>query len=361
MTQHYFIYWSSPMAINLDNINYKKQDPEGMIELIENFPQMCINARTITNNFALPSYYIKAKKFLMMGMGGSGAAGDIVCDLLRSKGIVAESMHDYSIPGWVDRDTVVIACSYSGNTEETIAGFLEAREKNAKLICITTGGKLKILANKFSVPTIHFDLKAQPRAAFPYLFIFIHSIFEKLGHLTLDDSDFSSVMDFIEKNILKFKSSTRTAANTAKTLALQIQNNIPVIYSSGILTQVGQRMKTQINENSKQFSFHEVLPELNHNSILGHFNPKTNIFIVSLESAFDHLRVTKRQNITSEILRRDKIKFERIKFVPNQGEVAEILTMVLFGDFVSYYLAILNNENPSSITNINYLKTELDK
>jgi len=134
-----------------------------------------------------------------------------------------------------------------------------------------------------------------------------------------------------------------------------------VIYSSGILTNVGQRMKTQLNENSKQFAYHEILPELDHNSVLGHFHPKSNVFVVSLESLFDHPRVTKRQNITCEILRHDKIKFERIKFVPNQGEVAEILSMVLFGDFVSYYCAILNNEDPTRIDNINYLKNELDR
>lgn len=349
------------MTISLDNINYKKQDREGMIEFIENFPQMCLDAKAIANSFALPSYYIKAKKFLLLGMGGSGVAGDIMCDLLFSRGVVAKSVHGYSIPGWVDSDTVVVVCSFSGNTEETLSAFLEAKEKGAKLICITTGGKLKTLAEKFQVPTISFFLQSQPRAALPYFLIFVHSIFEKLGHLNLTDSDFVSAMDFLEKNLMKFKSSTRSSANLAKTLALQIQNFVPVIYSSGTLTNVGQRMKTQINENSKQFAFHEILPELDHNSILGHFHPRTNIFVISLESAFDHARVTTRQNITSEILRRDKIKFERIKFVPNQGELAEILSMVLFGDFVSYYLAILNGENPSDIENINYLKKELDR
>ena len=349
------------MTINLDNINYKKQDRDGMIEFIENFPQMCLDAKAIANSFALPSYYIKAKKFLLIGMGGSGIPGDIVCDLLFSKGVVAQSVHGYSIPGWVDSDTVVIACSYSGNTEETLSAFLEAKEKGAKLVCITTGGKLKTLAEKFQVPTISFFLQAQPRAAFPYFLICIHSIFEKLGHLSLTESDFVSAMDFLEKNLLKFKSSTRTSANLAKTLAVQLQNFVPVIYSSGTLANVGQRFKTQINENSKQFAYHEILPELDHNSILGHFHPKTNIFVVSLESAFDHPRVTKRQNITNEILRRDRIKFERIKFVPNQGELAEVLSMVLFGDFVSYYLAILNGENPTDIENIDYLKKELEK
>ena len=349
------------MAINLDNIDYRKQDRDGMIDLIENFSQMCLDARTIASNFALPSYYIKAKKFLLVGMGGSGVAGDIVSDLLFPKGVVVQSVHGYDIPGWVDSDSVVIVCSYSGNTEETISAFLEAREKGAKIICITTGGKLKVLANKFQIPTMTFFVKEQPRAAFPHFFVLIHAIFEKLGHLTLSDSEFSSAIDFLEKNTLKFKSSTRIAANLAKTLALQIQNNIPVIYSSGLLANVGVRMKTQMNENSKQLSYVETLPEMNHNAILAYSHPKTNIFIVSLESAYDHSRVTKRQNLTCEILRQEKVKFERIKFVPAQGEVAEVLTMVLFGDFVSYYCAILNNEDPSVIKNIDYIKSELGK
>jgi glucose/mannose-6-phosphate isomerase len=332
-----------------------------MINFLENFPQMFQQAIIIANNFALPSYYIKAKKFLLLGMGGSGVAGDIISDLLFSKGIIALSMHDYGIPGWVDKDTVVIVCSYSGDTEEPLTGFLEAREKGAKLISITTNGKLKILSEKFGIPTILFNQKCPPRAAFPYDFIFILSIFEKLGHLNFSNSEFESAIEFLEKYHLKFKSSTKTVANLAKSLALKLFDKVPVIYSSGILKGAGQRIKTQLNENAKHFAFHEILPELNHNSILGHFHPKNNIFVISVESAFDHPEVTKRQNITCELLRRDNIKYERVKFVPNQGEIAEILTMVLFGDFVSYYLSILNNEDPSNIDNIVFLKNELER
>lgn len=350
------------MTINLDSINYKKQDRGGMINFIENLPQMCLDAQSISKSFVLPSYYIKAKKFLFVGMGGSGVANDIICDLLFHKRILVKSVHGYEIPGWVDSETVVIACSHSGDTEETINAFLEAKKKNAKLICITTGGKLGSLANKYQIPIISFYANMQPRAAIPYFLISIYSVFEKLGYFSNFDSDFDSAMESLEKYLLKFKSSTRTSANLAKQLALDIQNFIPVIYSSGNLTNVGQRIKTQINENSKHFAFHEILPELNHNSILAYFHPKkSDIFVISLESLFDNPRITKRQNITAEILRRDKIKFERIKFVPNQGELAEILTMILFGDFVSYYLAILNGENPTNIENINYLKKELDK
>ncbi len=349
------------MANNLDNINYKKLDPKMMLQFIENMPQICREAKKIVDQFALPSYYIKAKKFLLVGMGGSGSAGDVVFNLLSKSQIMVQSIHDYDIPGWVDSDTVVIACSYSGNTEETISAFIQAKEKGAKLISITTGGQLKMLSEKFSVPLIFFNFKCEPRAAFPFHFIFILSIFSKLGHYNFNDRDFENALAFVEKYMLKFKSSTKTSANIAKSLARNLFEHIPVIYSSGILKGVGTRLKTQINENSKHFAFCEEFPELNHNSLLGHLHPKNNIFVVSLESAFDYERVTKRQNITAQVLQKDKINFERIKFVPNESEVGEILAMVLFGDFVSYYLACLNQEDPSNMELIEDFKERLNK
>lgn len=351
------------MAISLDHINYKKQDPSNMIGKIESFPQMCVDAYKIAKSFALPSYYVKAKKFVLLGMGGSGAAGDVICDLLGKSNAIIKSIHDYNLPGWVDKDTVVIASSFSGETEETLEAFSKARDLGAKLLAIATGGKLKSLADKYQIPAITYSLvDYQPRAAFAYDFIFLLSIFVKLGFYTLNDQEFENAIDYLEKNILKIKSSTHSAANSAKLLAQKIYGKIPVVYSSGILTSMGQRMKTQINENAKIFSFHEVLPELDHNAILGYECNKKDVFVVSLESLFDHDRVTLRQNITCEILRKNKIAFERIKFVPNQGgEVAELLCAASFSDFVSYYLAILNRVDPTEIKNIEYLKEALAK
>jgi glucose/mannose-6-phosphate isomerase len=350
------------MSISLDHINFKKQDPKNMIGHIEAFPQMCRDARRIADDFALPSYYIKAKKFVLLGMGGSGAAGDIMADLLLKSNIVAESIHDYSIPEWVDKETVVIASSFSGDTEECLDAFMEARERGAKLIAITTNGKLRVMAEKFNIPIILYSLvDYQPRSAIAYDLLFIMAIFEKLGHYSLTDKEFDASMEFVEKNLLKVKSSTHSVSNPAKILANKIFGRIPVIYSSGILQAAGQRFKTQINENAKMFAFHEVLPELNHNAILGYQFNKKGVFVISLESMFDHNRVTRRQNITAEILRRNRIEFERVKFVPNQGEVAEILSMICFGDFVSYYLAILNRVDPTEVETIQYLKEELNK
>ncbi|MCL5071700.1 MAG: bifunctional phosphoglucose/phosphomannose isomerase, partial [Actinobacteria bacterium] len=351
------------MSERLDNINSKRADTKNMLLDIEKFPQTCLDAWNLMRNFAPPSYYIKPKKFVILGMGASGISGEIIKDLLNELGNsdVVEVVHDYKIPGWVDKDTLVIANSYSGNTEETLAAFLAAKEKGAKLLVITTGGKLKVLADKFNVPCLLFNYKSQPRAAFPYLFVSLLSIFAKIGRLNISDSLFNKSLETLNEYAEKYKVSNRAATNPAKILASKLYDSVPIIYASGALTAIGKRLKCQINENSKNFSFYEIFPELNHNALEGYHHPKLNSFVVILESNYDHQRVAIRQNITCEILRRNKIKFERVKFLPCDSYLSEVLVATLFSDYVSFYLAVLNDEDPSTIRNIEYLKQELAK
>lgn len=347
------------MPINLDRLNFLKFDPEKMSSHIEEFITNCRTAWQVSENYSLPSYYIKANKFLILGMGGSGIAGDVVKDLLSDRNIVIYTSHDYEIPGWVDKDTIVIANSYSGDTEETVLAFMNAIKKGAKPVIITTGGKLKALAEKYQSPCFHFEYKSMPRAAFPYLFVLLLSVFVKLGHFEINQDSFEKALDAVENYQQKIKLTTLKGNNQAKLLAEKLVGKIPVVYSSGILQSVGRRFKSQFNENSKSFSFSEIIPELNHNALEGLTHPKKEIFVLLLESNFDNNRNTKRQNITSVILKNNKVSFERVKFVPCESKLAEILTMILFGDYISYYLAALNEVDPSSIKNINYLKSEL--
>jgi len=349
------------MLERLDNINLKKIDPEDMLSHIENFSQSCLAAWGQMKKFAPPSYYIKPTKYVILGMGGSGISGDIIKDLLRSTNAIVEVVHNYDLPGWVDGDTLVIANSYSGNTEETLSAFLSAKEKGAKLITITTGGKLKVLSDKFKIPCIEFNYESSPRAAFPYLFVSILAFFVKIGRLEITDSDFNKSIETLNEYSNKFKLSNRTSINPAKILANKIYNLTPVIYSSGNLVSVGKRFKEQLNENAKNLAFQEIFPELNHNAIEGYIHPKGEIIVLILESNYDHNRITRRQNITVEILKRNKVKFERIKFLPCDSPLSEILVATLFCDYVSFYLAALNNENPTLIKNIKYLKNELSK
>lgn len=348
---------------NLDKINFSKSDPKNMIECLENFPELCRKAWREAENFSLPAYYLKAKKFVIVGMGASGICGDVMRDLLNEKNIVVESVHDYNLPAWVDDDTVVIACSYSGDTEETLSAYYEAYERRAKMIAITTGGKLKILAEKYSSPLFLFNYVSQPRAAFPFLFVSLLSIFDKLGYLELSDSQFEKTINTLENFINKIKVSVPHSNNLAKTLADKASGKNICIYAGGVLKSVGRRFKTQINENAKNFASLEFFPELDHNAIEGVLFPSknSNLFVVMLESNFDSERLVKRVNITSRLLRDSRIAHERVKFLPCDSLLAETLTHVLFGDYVSYYLAILNNIDPSPIHNIDHLKSDLLK
>lgn len=346
--------------VNLDKINFKKSDPENMIQKIENSSQQYRDAWSISLKYTLPSYYIKANKVVILGMGASGIVGETIKDLIGSK-LIIETVHGYNVPKWTDKDTLVIAVSYSGDTEETLSGFFQAYEKGAKLVAITTGGKLLLLANKYKVPTFSFDLISQPREAFPYLFVLLLSVFIKLGHFQINSISFSKAVDFLEKNSDKYKSSTSTANNPAKTIAKKLAGKTPVIYGSGILRSAAIRFKTQLNENAKNFAYYETFPELNHNALEGINFPKNCFGIIALESNFEEKSIIKRQNLTAEIFRKNKITYERIKFVPSESELAEIFSVIAFCDFVSYYFALLNGVDPTPVGGIAAFKQDLQK
>lgn len=347
------------MLSPLDNLNYKKVDPSDILTHINNYAEEIYDALTIGKKFAVPSYYIKAKKIVILGMGGSGISGEIVKSLLASSNLVVEVVHDYHIPAYTDSDTLVIACSHSGDTEEPISGFFEARERNAKMIIITTGGKLKSLAGKFKVPCIDYDYKSVPRAAYLYSLVFLLTIFSKLGHYKLDNHIIKDVFETLEKSQAKFAPENNEISNPAKLLAEKIAGKVVVIYASSKLVAVAQRFKGQFNENSKNFAFFEEYPELNHNAIEGLQNPKNACAIISLESNFDSDRINLRQNIISEIINKNHIVYERVRFVSAQNPLSEMIAMLQFCDYVSFYLAILNKVDPTPMPNIDYLKSRL--
>ncbi len=344
----------------LDKIDVSKVDSKGMIRHIENFPLLCEQAFSMADSYSIPSYYIKAKKVVLLGMGGSGEAGDILKNLLFSQtDLVIESVHNYILPGFIDKDTLVIASSYSGDTEETLSGFISAHEKGAKLIAITTGGKLKILAEKYRAPLLKFDYHCPPRASFPFMFIFLLSIFSKLGYINIDRARINNIVTNLKSAINKYQIPNSLLGNPAKILAEKIFGKIPVIYTSDKLAGVGARIKGQLNENSKNFAFHEEIPEVNHKSVEGLLCPKNQIFVLMLESDFEYSRNKLRENVTADVLARNKIPLERIKFLQGQDQLVEIFLHVMFGDFVSYYLAMLNRVNPGTNDTIDYLKERL--
>jgi len=344
----------------LDKIDFRKVDPQGMIDNVRNFVSDCRAAFLAASKFTIPSYYIKAKRIVLVGMGASGAAADIVKEYLSTHpDLIVESIHDYSLPAWTNSDTLVIINSYSGNTEESLSALLESQNRGAKIITITTGGKLKVLSDKYKIPTLLFEYSGCPRAAFPYLFIFLLAIFLKLGYLSLSQSDIENALDQISGLEKKYLPEVSLFSNPAKILAEKIHGRIPVIFSSKVLAGAASRFKNQINENAKNWAFVCTLPELHHNVIEGMIKPEGACLVIMLESNFDHDRIVLRENITSDIMRKNKITLERIKFVNQKDQLSETLSFVLLGDFVSYYLAILNKVNPGVNEIISEIKAKL--
>jgi|WetSurMetagenome_2_1015567.scaffolds.fasta_scaffold39234_2 glucose/mannose-6-phosphate isomerase len=352
-------------TIDLDDLQvYPRFDPQGMLTHLRNFPGLCEQAWEMAGNFQLPEEYARIKKIVILGMGGSAIGGDLVGSLAINEAAVPVLVcRDYYLPQYVNEDTLVIASSYSGMTEETLSSFEQAFDTPAKKLAITTGGKLKSLCETMEVPVFTFNYTAQPRAALPFSFFILLGILQNLKVLKYRPEEISETFAALKSLAARINETVPIKVNPAKSLAKKIQGRLPVIYGAGITGEVAHRWKTQINENSKTTAFYEVFSELNHNSIVGYSFPEELIpqtIIVMLDSDLLHERIRLRYNITQQLLDRAGIYYQVVR-----GEgfraVSQMMTLVLFGDYVSYYLAILNQADPTTITAINFLKDSLSK
>jgi len=349
--------------VDLDDASvYRQYDVSGMLHHLHGFPEQCRKAREKVLEFDLPHEYTGISNVVILGMGGSAIAGDIVRRLTLAESKLPVRVHrDYGLPAFVGEGTLVIASSYSGDTEETLSAFSESLKTQAKKLVITSGGKLKQLADGKGIPTFVVNYRAPPRAAFPHNFVPLVGIFQKLGLLRDKSADFQETMDILNKISEDLVETTSFASNHAKQLAAKLQGRVVVIYGAEMLTEVAQRWKAQFNENSKAWAFSESFPELNHNAIVGYDFPvkaKGEMFVLMLRSSLLGSQNSLRYKATAELLTRAGIAHE---FVEARGEstLAQVLSLVLLGDYSSFYLAMLNRVDPTSVDAIDFVKQYL--
>jgi len=351
--------------VNLDDVKvYKRLDPANMLEHLHGLPHQCHAAWYKAKEFELPTDYANIDKVVVLGMGGSAIGGDLVRSLLSSQGkpIILVN-REYGLPAFVDDRTLVVASSYSGNTEETLSAFSHALRSDCKKLAMTTGGRLKILAEDARVPVFHIDIVAQPRAALGYSFIPLIAFLQKLSFFGDKSAEVETMVRDLEKLLEELKETTITSSNRAKELAIKLHNRIAVIYGAGILSEVAHRWKTQINENSKAWAFYETFSELNHNAVVGYQFPQelySKIFVVLLRCPSLHPRNLVRYQITSELLEQNGISHQTID---SQGDshLSQMMSLIYLGDWTSYYLAILNETDPTPVKVIDYLKKRLSE
>jgi len=351
--------------VNLDDAKiYLKNDPEGMLARIKELPMQCQQAWQAAMDFQLPAEYRKVEKVVILGMGGSAIGGDLVRSLVQSEARIPVIVHrDYGLPAFVDEKTLLIASSYSGNTEETLSGFEPALKTGAKKLVMTTGGKLQQMAEANKIPVFKIEYKAQPRAALGFSFLPTLGVMQKLGFLKDKGEDVAETVQVLEKLSAKLDEKSAGKANPAKQLAQRLYGRLPVVYGAGIAAEAAHRWKTQFNENSKAWAFYEVFPELNHNATVGFPLPKeiaSKIRVILLRSPTFNQRIKLRYDVTCELLKQSGVAYE---FVDGEGKstLAQMMSLVMMGDFTSYYLAILYRVDPSPVKVISYLKDKLAK
>ena len=335
----------------------EKYDISKMRDSIFSFPYQLEDMIEKYDLFTLSNNYSKIDNILILGMGGSAIGAEICQVLIKDKCKVPIYINrNYNIPNWVNQNTLVIASSYSGNTEETIEAYLHAIETTSKIIAISTGGTLSKLAKKNNNDIFIIDKNYQPRAAIGYSVMAILFCLNRLG--IIDYSIINNIQSTIE-NLKKYTKylSLIEKENKAIKMAENLYNTIPVIYGSSSLTEViALRFKSQIQENAKMIAYHNVVPEMNHNEIEGQND--NSLSIIWLSDEIDHIQVKKRIKISKIILEDLEIKNYIVKM---EGEtfIERFLKFIIMTDWISFYLAIINKNDPSPVHKISKLKSML--
>ncbi len=370
--------------IDLDNLEiYRQYDQSGMLVHLHGLPQQCRQAWEKANEFALPTDFKDINKIVICGMGGSAIGADLLRSLTSELNKPLVFVHrGYDLPAFVDSKTLVIASSYSGNTEETLSAFKQTLTTKCKKLAITTGGKLKNLAQENDVPVFTIDYVSQPRAALGYSFIPLLALLCKLGFLEDKSVDPTSSLRAKRSNLTaralpaliegmaqlleglldQLAENIPMPLNPAKQLAMKLFGKLVAIYSAGILSPVAQRWKGEFNENSKAWAFYETFPELNHNTVVGYEFPKEmadKLYVILLRCPSLHPRILARYQITSEILEKAGVKHE-IFDSQGENELSQMMSLLFLGDWTSYYLAMLNQTDPTPVKMIDYLKKRLN-
>ncbi|MDP2949022.1 MAG: bifunctional phosphoglucose/phosphomannose isomerase [Chloroflexota bacterium] len=349
------------MSVLDDPTAYQRIDPQGMLAAIRDLPRQCRAAWQEASALGghLPADYLDIDKVVILGMGGSAIAGDLLRSLVALESPVPIFSHrSYELPLLVDERTLLIASSYSGGTEEVLSAFERALPIPAKKLVITTGGRLLATARANGVPAFVFAYEGEPRAALGYSIMPLLRIAEKVGLVGDKAEDVEEAIAVMEGLAERIGESVPAAENPAKQLAHKLHDRLPVIYGAGILTEVAHRWKTQLNESSKVWCFYEELPEANHNAIIGYALPQAiaaQAFVVFLRSPAIHPRILLRYDFTRSALAEAGVESAVVE-AEGKSPLAQMMSAILFGDYISLYLAILNGVAPAPTTVIDHLK-----
>jgi glucose/mannose-6-phosphate isomerase len=325
-----------------------------MKEHIAGFTNHIIDAMKIGEGFS-PKNKSEIRNVLVTGLGGSGIGGTIVAQICDNELKVPFAVSkDYFIPGFVNQHTLVIASSYSGNTEETLQALEAAQKKGALIVCVTSGGKVLEIAKKNNYDYILIPGGMPPRSAFGYSATQLFYVLHQHGLIG------NSFVAQLKNTITLINAEESDIMGHAASLAEKLTNKITAIYSTASYEGVGIRFRQQINENSKMLCWHHVFPEMNHNELVGWTTPNDDIAVVFMRNKDDYSRTQKRMDLCRDIFKKHTPHVFDI-WSKGESQLERSFYLLHYGDWISWYISEIRNIDCTEVKVIDYLKGELSK
>lgn len=349
--------------MNLDDASkFELLDPQGMLQAIDGLPDQLAQAWSLGSSLELPVIQ-RVRQIVACGMGGSAIGADLLSSYVAPLAKVPFIVwRNYDLPAFAaTSDTLVIASSHSGNTEETLSGFQAALEAGSQALAITTGGKLADLADDAGVPVWRFKHSGQPRAAVGYSFGMLLAVMAKLDLIADPSQEVAHAVETMKLQQGDLGSDSPAVKNPSKRMAGQFVERWPVIIGAEMLAPVARRWRTQIAELSKAVAQFEILPEMDHNMVAGVEAPEPlfdKSMVLFLRAATYHPRNLLRADISREILMVEGFNTDSYTAMGDSA-MAQQWSALHFGDYVSYYLAMAYGIDPTPVRAIEELKARL--
>lgn len=342
----------------------KQYDKSNMFNLLAGFPLQIEDAVSVGKKAKVKLKKSVIKNIVVSGLGGSAIGGDLIRTYLAAEIKIPFLVNrHYFLPEFVNGNSLVIISSYSGDTEETISAHKEAIKRGAQVLCITSGGETERLAKKNNQSLIKIPTGYPPRAALGYAFFPLLVILGNLGLIKDRSKDIEETIAFLKKKSKRY-SDLNSQTNEALSFAKTLSGKLPIVYSSAdVFDSVNLRWRGQLCENSKILAFGHTLPEMNHNELVGWkvlIEQMADMMVIFLRDKGDYKRVQLRMKIMEGIVKEYASIVVNI-YSEGNSLLTRMFSLIFLGDWISYYLAILNKVDPTPVKVIDYLKAELAK
>ncbi len=347
---------------NLDDpATYRKLDPSNFFQRLRDLPLQFPRVEEAVPLLELPVDLASVHRVVVVGMGGSAIGGELLADVAAHEGPVPVTVwRDYNLPAWVDARTLVLVCSHSGRTQESLSGFRQAVKLKVPTVVMTGGKLLAEEARQEGIPVVCFDYQGEPRSGIGYSFLGPLRLLRMLGLLPAHPTDWTEMKSEVQALIAQIGKEVAVEKNEAKRLACELHGRLPIIYGGGILTGVARRWKTQLNENAKSWALAEALPEAHHNSVEGRLPDSLGrqVHAVLLQPNDAHPQLQAHYQTSAVLLGQRGISFSEA-CGRGASVLSQIMTTVMLGDYASCYLAMLNGVDPSPVHAIDAMRRQM--